>query len=57
MSEQFASKMNLPFYKYSASRDASVHDLIGYKQPRSEEYLQTAFLNAYENGGVFLVDK
>lgn len=57
MAEQFAGKMELPFYKYSASRDASVHDLLGYKQPRSEEYLETAFLNAYENGGVFLVDE
>ena len=57
MAEQFAEKLSLPFYKYSASRDSSVHDLLGYKQPRSEEYLQTVFLNAYENGGVFLVDE
>lgn len=52
-----ASKLGLPFYKYSCSRDSSVHDLLGYKQPRSEEYLTTTFLNAYENGGVFLVDE
>lgn len=52
-----AKKLNLPFYKYSCSRDSSVHDLMGYKQPASENYLQTTFLNAYENGGVFLVDE
>jgi hypothetical protein len=52
-----AKKLNLPFFKYSCSRDSSVHDLLGYKQPRSETYLSTTFLNAYENGGVFLVDE
>ena len=57
MAAQFAERLNLPFYKYSASRDSSVHDLLGYKQPRSEEYLETTFLRAYEYGGVFLVDK
>lgn len=57
MAAQFAERLNLPFYKYSASRDSSVHDLLGYKQPRSEEYLETTFLRAYEHGGVFLVDE
>lgn len=57
MAAQFAERLNLPFYKYSASRDSSVHDLLGYKQPRSEEYLETTFLRAYEFGGVFLVDE
>ena len=57
MAAQFAERLNLPFYKYSASRDSSVHDLLGYKQPRSEEYLETTFLRAYEYGGVFLVDE
>lgn len=57
MAAQMASKLGLGFYKYSASRDSSVHDLIGYKQPRSEEYLMTTFLTCYENGGVFLVDE
>lgn len=52
-----AERMKLPFYKYSCSRDSSVHDLIGYKQPTSETYLETTFLNAYENGGIFLVDE
>ena len=54
---QVADRLKLPFYKYSCSRDSSVHDLLGYKQPKSETYLETAFLNAYENGGVFLVDE
>lgn len=54
---QVAERLKLPFYKYSCSRDSSVHDLLGYKQPKSEIYLETAFLNAYENGGVFLVDE
>lgn len=57
MAAQMAQKLNLNFYKYSCSRDSSVHDLLGYKQPRSEEYLNTTFLTAYENGGVFLVDE
>lgn len=57
MVEDASKKLNLPFYKYSCSRDSSVHDLLGYKQPRSEEYLETTFLKAYENGGIFLVDE
>lgn len=57
MVAEIAERMNLPFYKYSCSRDSSVHDLLGYKQPRSEEYLETVFLKAYEQGGVFLVDE
>lgn len=57
MVKHIAERMVLPFYKYSCSRDSSVHDLIGYKQPASEIYLETVFLNAYENGGIFLVDE
>jgi hypothetical protein len=57
MVAEIAKRMNIPFYKYSCSRDSSVHDLLGYKQPKSEVYLQTSFLNAYENGGLFLVDE
>ena len=57
MVASIAERLNLPFYKYSCSRDSSVHDLLGYKQPTSEIYLETTFLNAYENGGIFLVDE
>lgn len=57
MVAEIAQRLKLPFYKYSCSRDSSVHDLLGYKQPRSETYLETVFLKAYENGGVFLVDE
>lgn len=57
MIEQCSTRLDLPFYKYSCSRDSSVHDLLGYKQPTSEEYLETSFLKAYEKGGVFLVDE
>lgn len=57
MGASIAKKLDLPFYKYSCSRDSSVHDLMGYKQPRSETYLTTTFLKAYEEGGVFLVDE
>lgn len=57
MASQIAEKLGLNFYKYSCSRDSSVHDLMGYKQPRSEEYLETPFLKAYEEGGVFLCDE
>ena len=57
MVAELAKRLELPFYKYSCSRDSSVHDLLGYKQPRSETYLETAFLKAYEYGGVFLVDE
>lgn len=57
MISQIADKLGIPFYKYSCSRDSSVHDLLGYKQPQSETYLNTTFLQAYENGGVFLVDE
>lgn len=57
MVSEIADRLDIPFYKYSCSRDSSVHDLLGYKQPKSEEYLNTSFLQAYENGGVFLVDE
>ena len=57
MIASLSDRMGLDFYKYSCSRDSSVHDLIGYKQPRSETYLETTFLKAYENGGIFLVDE
>lgn len=57
MGASIAKKLDLPFYKYSCSRDSSVHDLMGYKQPRSETYLTTTFLKAYEEGGIFLVDE
>lgn len=57
MGASIAQKLNLQFRKYSCSRDSSVHDLLGYKQPRSETYLSTTFLDTYENGGVFLVDE
>lgn len=57
MVQEFAKSLKIPFYKYSCSRDSSVHDLLGYKQPTSETYLQTTFLNCYENGGIFLVDE
>ena len=57
MVEKIAKSLDIPFYKYSCSRDSSVHDLLGYKQPTSETYLETTFLNAYENGGIFLVDE
>ena len=57
MAEKFAEKIGIPFYKYSCSRDSSVHDLIGYMQPRSEVYLEPGFIKAYENGGVFLLDE
>ena len=57
MIEKIAGAMGVEFNKYSCSRDSSVHDLLGYKQPRSEEYLETTFLKTYEEGGIFLVDE
>lgn len=55
--EHIAEGLGVGFHKYSCSRDSSVHDLLGYKQPASETYLNTTFLDCYENGGVFLVDE
>lgn len=57
LASQIAEAFGVDLQKYSCSRDSSVHDLLGYKQPTSEEYLQTTFLDVYENGGVFLVDE
>lgn len=57
MCQQLAERMDTPFYKYSCSSDTSTYDFIGYKQPRSEDYLNTAFLKAYEEGGIFLLDE
>lgn len=57
MVQHIADNLKLKFFKYSCSRDSSVHDFIGYKQPKSETYLETSFLECYEKGGLFLVDE
>lgn len=57
MCKQISDRMELKFFKYSCSRDSNVQDLTGYLKPNDGQYLTTSFLEAYENGGIFLLDE
>lgn len=52
-----AKALNLPFGTYSCNMEASKADLIGFMSAGGERYVESNFLNFYENGGVFLVDE
>lgn len=54
MAEQVAKALNLPFYYSGALWDA--YGLSGFKSA-SGDYIRTLFREAYENGGVFLLDE
>lgn len=52
-----ASKaLGLPFYSKSVSSHTGVHEFFGY-QDANGKYVRTLFREAYENGGVFLLDE
>jgi MoxR-like ATPase len=54
MAEQVAKALNLPFYYSGALWDA--YGLSGFKSATGD-YVRTLFREAYENGGVFLLDE
>lgn len=55
-SEQVATALNLPFYAISVCSQTSKSDLVGYMNATGV-YIKTHFRDAYENGGVFLMDE
>lgn len=54
--EQAADALGLDFYAISVGAQTSKSDLLGYMHAGGE-YVRTAFRDAYENGGVFLMDE
>lgn len=56
MAKQLAEAIGLKFAKYSCNVESSKVDLIGY-QKADGTYLNTTFLDFYENGGLYLVDE
>jgi cobaltochelatase CobS len=53
---QASQAFDLPFYSISVGAQTSKTDLVGYLSPMGR-YMTTAFRDAYENGGVFLMDE
>lgn len=52
-----AERFDLPFYQTSVCQTTTKSDLIGYKNATTGEYVRTDLREAYENGGVFLLDE
>lgn len=51
-----ANALSLPFYSKSVSAQTGVHEFFGY-QDANGNYVRTLFREAYEYGGVFLLDE
>jgi cobaltochelatase CobS len=54
--EVVSESLDLPFYMISVGSQTSKSDLIGY-MTATGGYVRTQFREAYENGGVFLLDE
>lgn len=54
--EQIAKALELPFYSMSVCSQTSKSDIVGYMNAAGN-YIKTHFRDAYENGGVFLMDE
>ena len=54
--EQVAHAMGLDFYAMSVGAQTSKSDIIGYMDAM-QNYVRTVFRNAYEHGGLFLLDE
>jgi cobaltochelatase CobS len=55
-SEQAAEAYGLPYYAISVQSQTSKSDLVGYMTANGI-YVRTQFRDAYENGGLFLMDE
>jgi len=53
---QVAEALTLPFYAISVGAQTSKSDLVGYMNATGK-YVKTTFRDAYERGGVFLMDE
>lgn len=56
LAEQCAESLNLPFYCISVCIQTSETTFLGYKNANGD-YVRTLFREAYEHGGVFLIDE
>lgn len=54
--EQVATALGLPFYSISVGAQTTKTDIMGYMAANGD-YVRTHFRDAYENGGVFLMDE
>ena len=54
--EQVSEALKVPFYAMSVGAQTSKSDIIGYMDANGR-YVKTFFRDAYENGGVFLMDE
>ena len=54
--EQASEALDIPFYSMSVGAQTSKTDIIGYMDANGK-YVKTFFREAYENGGVFLMDE
>lgn len=54
--KEVAKALDLPFYSKSVSAQTGTHEFFGY-QDANGKYVRTLFREAYENGGVFLLDE
>lgn len=54
--EQVAEALEMKFYAMSVGAQTSKADIVGYMSA-SGTYVRTAFREAFENGGVFLMDE
>lgn len=54
--EKAAEGFGLPFYAMSVGSQTSKTDILGYMSANGD-YVRTLFRDAYENGGVFLMDE
>lgn len=52
-----ASALQLPFFTVGVGRQTTQSQLIGYKNAATGEYVSTQLRQAYEHGGVFLLDE
>jgi hypothetical protein len=52
-----AKALNVPFHPISVCQQTSKADLLGYINPGTGLLVRTPFRNAFENGGVHLIDE
>lgn len=55
--QKVAEALTLPFYTVGVGRQTTQGQLIGYKNATTGEYVSTQLRQAYEHGGVFLLDE
>lgn len=57
LATQVAEAMGLPLSGLSLTTDTGKHELFGYKNVTTGEYVSMPFRERYEHGGVFLLDE